>query len=123
MSVVGALQYLTLTRLDLSFSVNKVCQFLHAPTTLHWMAVKRILRYLRGTLKLGITFSPYTSMLVNALSHTDWARCVDDRRSTGWFAIYLGRNLVSCNVRKQASMSRSSTEAKYKSSAKMLRQR
>jgi histone deacetylase 1/2 len=38
-SVVGALQYLTLTRPDLSFSVNKVCQFLHAPTTLHWTAV------------------------------------------------------------------------------------
>jgi hypothetical protein len=42
-SIVGALQYLTLTRPDLSFSVNKVCQFLHAPTTLHWMSVKGIL--------------------------------------------------------------------------------
>jgi histone deacetylase 1/2 len=42
-SIVGALQYLTLTRPDLSFSVNKVCQYLHAPTTAHWTAVKRIL--------------------------------------------------------------------------------
>lgn len=42
-SVVGALQYLMLTRPDLSFAVNKVCQFLHAPTTVHWSAVKRIL--------------------------------------------------------------------------------
>jgi histone deacetylase 1/2 len=42
-SIVGALQYLTLTRPDLSFSVNKVCQYLHAPTTSHWTAVKRIL--------------------------------------------------------------------------------
>jgi hypothetical protein len=53
-SVVGALQYLTLTRPDISFSVNKVCQFLHAPTTAHWSAVKRILRYLHGTCGLGI---------------------------------------------------------------------
>jgi histone deacetylase 1/2 len=44
-SVVGALQYLTLTRPDISFSINKVCQFLHEPATTHWSAVKRILRY------------------------------------------------------------------------------
>jgi histone deacetylase 1/2 len=49
-SVVGALQYLTLTRLDISFSVNKVCQFLQAPTTAHWSAVKRILRYVQGSI-------------------------------------------------------------------------
>ena len=46
-SVVGALLYLTLTRPDLAYSVNKVCQFLHSPTTVHWSAVKRILRYVR----------------------------------------------------------------------------
>jgi histone deacetylase 1/2 len=44
-SVVGALQYFTLTRPDISFAVNKVCQFLHAPTTVHWAALKQILRY------------------------------------------------------------------------------
>jgi histone deacetylase 1/2 len=53
-SVVGALQYLTLTRPDISFSVNKVCQYLHAPTTTHWSAVKRILRYIRGTMNYGL---------------------------------------------------------------------
>jgi histone deacetylase 1/2 len=45
-SVVGALQYLTMTRPNISYSVNKVCQFLHAPTSVHWMAVKRIITYL-----------------------------------------------------------------------------
>jgi hypothetical protein len=53
-SVVGALQYLTLTRPDVSFSVNKVCQFLHAPTMAHWSAVKHILSYLHGTCGLGM---------------------------------------------------------------------
>jgi hypothetical protein len=53
-SLVGGLQYLTLTRADLSFSVNKVCQYLHAPTTLHLTAAKRILWYVKGTIDLGL---------------------------------------------------------------------
>jgi histone deacetylase 1/2 len=52
-SIVGALQYLTLTRPDISYPMNKVCQFLHAPTTTHWGAMKRILRYAQGTLNWG----------------------------------------------------------------------
>jgi hypothetical protein len=53
-SVVVALQYLTLTRTNISFAVNKVCQYLHSPTTQHWSTVKQILRYLCGTLGYGL---------------------------------------------------------------------
>jgi hypothetical protein len=81
-SVVGALQYLTLTRPDISFAVNKVCQFLYAPTTHHWSAVKRILRYLRGTCVLGLKISRITSLLLSAFPDADWAGNVDDCRST-----------------------------------------
>jgi histone deacetylase 1/2 len=116
-SIVGALQYLTLTRPDLCFSVNKVCQFLYAPTTEHWTAIKRILRYVQGTLKIGITFTRSPSMLLSAFSDADWAGSLDDRRSTGGFAIFVGPNLVSWNAKKQASVSRSSTEAEYKALA------
>jgi histone deacetylase 1/2 len=116
-SIVGALQYVTLTRPDISFAVNKVCQFLHRPTTVHWSAVKRILRYLRHTLGMGLRIRKSPSTLVSAFSDADWAGCSDDRRSTGGFAVFLGSNLISWNARKQATVSRSSTEAEYKSLA------
>jgi histone deacetylase 1/2 len=116
-SIVGGLQYLTLTRPDISFSVNKVCQYLHAPTTTHWAAVKRILRYLKHTLRIGLKICKSSSLLVSAFSDADWAGDQDDRRSTGGFAVFLGSNLVSWSARKQATVSRSSTEAEYKAVA------
>jgi hypothetical protein len=65
-SIVGALQYLTLTRPDISFLVNKVCQFLHMPTTVHWTPVKRILRYLKLTSGIGLRIHRSLSTLVSA---------------------------------------------------------
>ncbi|KAF2321572.1 hypothetical protein GH714_000450 [Hevea brasiliensis] len=60
--VLGSLQYLTLTRPDIAFSVNKLAQFMHSPTDIHWQAVKRLLRYLRGTASLGLTFTKRTRL-------------------------------------------------------------
>ena len=116
-SVVGALQYLSLTRPDISFSVNRVCQFLSAPTTIHWAAVKRILRYLHSTLDMGLCITKTGSSLLSAFSDADWAGNLDDRRSTGGYAIFFGGNLVSWSSRKQPTVSRSSTEAEYKAVA------
>jgi histone deacetylase 1/2 len=116
-SLVGALQYLTLTRPDLSFAVNKVCQYLHAPTTSHWSAVKRILRYVKDTVNIGIMFQLSSSTLLSAFLDADWAGSLEDRRSTGRFAIFVGSNLVSWSSRKQETVSRSSTEVEYKALA------
>lgn len=116
-SLVRALQYLTLTRPDILYAVNKVCQFLHAPTTTHWSAVKRILRYVNGTINMGLKIRKSSSMLVSALSDADWVGCVDDRRSTGGFAVFVGPNLISWSARKQPTISRSSTETEYKALA------
>jgi hypothetical protein len=101
----------------LAFSVNKVCQYLHAPTTLHLVAVKRILRFVKGTINLGLRIVKNPSMVVSGFSDADWAGCLDDRRSTGGFAVFLGTNLISWSARKQPTVSRSSTEAEYKSIA------
>jgi hypothetical protein len=99
-SIVGALQYFTLTRPDISFIVNKVCKFLHAPTTVHWAAVKRILRYIKGSIRIGLKIRKSRSLVISGFSDADWACSLDDRRSTGGYAIFLGTNLVSWSARK-----------------------
>jgi hypothetical protein len=70
-----------------------------------------------GTISLGLQISKSSSTVVTAFSDADWAGCPDDRRSTGGFAVYVGSNLVSWNAKKQATVSRSCTEAEYKSLA------
>ena len=55
--IVGALQYSTLTRFDIAFTINQLCQLLHAPTTTHMTAAKRVLHYLKGTLDHGLYYT------------------------------------------------------------------
>ncbi|XP_051202123.1 uncharacterized mitochondrial protein AtMg00810-like [Lolium perenne] len=116
-SIVGGLQYLTLARPDISFAVNKVCQFLSQPSEIHWEAVKRILRYVKGTLDTRLKFRKSSAMGISIFTDADWAGDVDDRRSTGGYAIFVGPNLVSWSSKKQPTVSRSSTEAEYKALA------
>ncbi|XP_071728180.1 uncharacterized mitochondrial protein AtMg00810-like [Rutidosis leptorrhynchoides] len=111
--IVGALQYITLSRPDITFAVNKVCQYMHSPTD----------NQLRFQHSLGTNIHAYTDSAQNSLtsfSDADWAGCPDDRRSTGGYAIYLGSNLVSWSARKQKTVSRSSTESEYKALADIV---
>jgi Reverse transcriptase (RNA-dependent DNA polymerase) len=110
-SVVGTLQYATIIRPDIVFVVNKVSQFMHAPTVNHWSVVKRILRYLNGTLSHGFLLQPSTSLQLHAYCDTDWAGSINDCRSTSGFCIFLGPNLIFWSAKKQVTVSRSSTEA------------
>jgi hypothetical protein len=114
--VVGALQYCTLTRPEISFSVNQLCQHMHAPSTTHWSAVKRVLRYLKASANHGLLYSK-GSLHLTAYCDSDWAGSIDDRRSTTGFDIFLGPNLISWCAKKQPVVSRSSIEAEYRSLA------
>jgi hypothetical protein len=99
-STVGALQYLMMTRLDISFVVNKVYQYMQQPTIEHWTSVKRILRYLKFPCNDGICITWSPSQLLSAFSDSDWAGCTDDRRSTGGMLVFFGPNLISWSSQK-----------------------
>jgi hypothetical protein len=93
--VVKALQYLTITKPDMAFVVNKACQFMRQPTSAHWLSVKRILRYLKGTIHDGLLLSPSSHLIIEEFTYADWgAQLVI-------YLIYLRGNLVSLSSSKQ----------------------
>ncbi|GKC08864.1 ribonuclease H-like domain-containing protein [Tanacetum coccineum] len=113
-SLAGALQYLTFTRPDISYAVQQVCLYMHDPREPHFSALKRILRYIRGTMPYGLQlFSSTTSSLV-AYSDADWAGFPTTRWSTSGYCIFLGNNLLSWSSKRQVILSRSSAEAEYR---------
>ncbi|KAM1147908.1 hypothetical protein ACFX19_040240 [Malus domestica] len=116
-SIVGALQYLTFTRPDIAHSVNMVCQFMAQPTDLHMFLVKRILRYIQGTIGYGLQYTKSKEFNITAYSDSDWAADINTRRSITGFVVYLGTNPISWQSKKQSTVSRSSTEAEYKALA------
>ncbi|XP_057951073.1 uncharacterized mitochondrial protein AtMg00810-like [Malania oleifera] len=109
--LAGALQYLTLTRLGLSYSVNSICQYMHAPTINK--ALKRILRYVKETYHYSLQLSRDSSQTLIDYSDVDWVGYPNTRRSTTGFAVYLGRDLISWCSKRQTTVARSSAEAKY----------
>ena len=88
-SVVGSLQYLAFTRPDISFSVNRLSQFMHSPAMDHWNAVRRVLRYLAGTCDHGIFLKRGNSVHLHAFSDADWAGDADDYVSTNGYVVYI----------------------------------
>ena len=115
-SIVGGLHYLAVTRPDIQYAVNRVSQSMHAPTEQNFQALKRILRYLKGSLRRGLLFTK-GNLELSVYSDSDWANDEDDRRSTTGYLLFLGPNLIFWCTKKQTRVSRSSTEAEYRAMA------
>ncbi|GJW73309.1 retrovirus-related pol polyprotein from transposon TNT 1-94 [Tanacetum coccineum] len=112
-SMVGSLMYLTASRPDLVFAVCMCARYQASPTKKHLEALKRVFRYLRGTINWGLWYPKDTAMALTAYADADHAGCQDTRRSTSGSAQFLGDKLVSWSSKKQKSTAISTTEAEY----------
>ncbi|OIT20722.1 retrovirus-related pol polyprotein from transposon tnt 1-94, partial [Nicotiana attenuata] len=116
-NLVGALQYLTLTRPNICYAINSASQHIQSPQSHHFSEVKRILRYVAGTLHHCLLLRPSNSISLTAYSDADWAGCPDTRRSASISLLFFGNNLISWSSKKQHTVSRSSTEVEYRAMA------
>nr|GEV16409.1 ribonuclease H-like domain-containing protein [Tanacetum cinerariifolium] len=119
-SLAGVLQYLTFTCPDLSYAVQQIFLYRHDPREPHLVSLKRILRYVQGTLDLGLQL--YASTTISLVGYTDahWAGCPSIRRSTLGYCVFLGDYLLSWSAKRQHTLSRSSTEAEYRGVANVV---
>ena len=113
-SMVGGLRYLVHTRPDIAYAVGVVSRFMERPTTLHQNAVKRILRYVKGTLSYGLMYTKGRgNYLLSGFSDSDLAGDIVDRKSTGGMAFYLDESLITWVSQKQRCVALSSCEAEF----------
>lgn len=110
---IGCLMYAMLcTRLDLCFPTCFLSQFSNNPRNEHYIAIKRVMRYIKGTLKLRIVYEK-NNMDIIGYTDVDWAGDIEKRKSTSGFIFLLGNGVVSWSSKKQASVTLSTTEAEY----------
>jgi hypothetical protein len=116
LNLVGSLLYAAITtRIDIAYAVNVVSRFMNNPGEAHWIACKRILRYLNGTKDSGLIFRGNNSkeLTIEAYSDADWAGDTDDRKSTTGFVVMINGSVVSWLSKKQSTIALSTAEAEY----------
>ncbi|GJR31677.1 RNA-directed DNA polymerase [Tanacetum coccineum] len=115
--LVGRLLYLTMTRPDISYVVQHLSQFVSSPKDVYLQAAIHLLKYLKGSISKGIFFTVQPYLKKTGFSDADYASCLMTRKSLTGYCIFLGHSLVSWKTKKQAIVSRSSTEAEYRNIA------
>jgi transposase InsO family protein len=113
-SAIGSLLYIsTKTRPDIAYAVGNVARFCSNPSKEHWVAVKRIFRYLRGTTDLGLLYKKSSPAELIGYSDADWGGDIQDSKSTSGYCFEIGGTLVSWKSSKQGCVALSTAEAEY----------
>ena len=115
--LIGRLMYLTLTRLDICYAVNRLSQFLSVPRKPHMLAAQKVLQYIKETPGQGIYFLADSDFQLKAFCDVDWVGCPDTRKSLTRYCVFLGNILISWRSKKQLVVSRSSAEDEYRAMA------
>nr|GEX61471.1 ribonuclease H-like domain-containing protein [Tanacetum cinerariifolium] len=110
----------TESKLDLSYVVQQVYLYMHDPRNPHFTALKRILRYVRGTLDYGLQLHVSSTTPLSAYTDFVWAGFPVTHRSRSGYCVFLGGNLLSWSVKRQVTLSRSSAEAEYRGFANVV---
>lgn len=111
--LIEKLMYLQITRPDITFAVNKLSQFSCSPRKVHQQALHMILHYIKGTIGQGLFYSVKSELQLKVYAYTDWGSCLESRRSTSGYYVFLGEYLISWKFKKQQVVSKSSAEAEY----------
>ncbi|KAJ0898957.1 putative RNA-directed DNA polymerase [Helianthus annuus] len=112
--LIGKLKYLSLTRPDISYTVQFLSQFMHSPNEVHLSLALRLLRYLKQSPGKGLSFKKSVNLDLLGYADSDWAKCLSTRKFVTGFCIFLGECLVSWKSKKQSTVSRSTAEAEYR---------
>lgn len=115
--MVGSLMYLTATRPDLMFVVSLISRFMSNPTQLHFAAIKRIMRYLKGTMEYGIWYKKEERAELVGYTDSDYAGDVEDSKSTSGYVFMMSGGAVAWSSRKQPIVTLSTTEVEYVAAA------
>lgn len=99
--IIGSLQYLTISRPDIQFSVNELSRFMATPKAIHWTAMKKVLWYLLGTQDWGIQIKKVTNFYFSGFCDADWGSDSVDRKKQIGFLVHVGETLVFWRLRKQ----------------------
>jgi hypothetical protein len=112
-SLVGSLLYLTATRPDILFVVNYLSRYMQDPSQIHFMAVKRVLRYLKGTVSFGMHFMKSSFVNLVGFSNNNWGESDKGMMSISGYSFAMGDRIFCWNSKKQSVVAHSMAEAEY----------